>query len=139
MTQINPTCSLQGPSHGIHFLIFKKLSRDSVVTDSKGYNGFPQINILFNFSRINHRPLVIMNGCNKCCEINTGALDISTASSAPLKKWHYHRKNALQEMMSSYNRLLPIYGCLNQGIIIISIHDIYLLQSLFWKNTVNFK
>ena len=35
----------------------------------QGFNGFPQINILFNFSRINHISLVIMAGCNKCCEI----------------------------------------------------------------------
>ena len=25
-------------------------------------------------SRINHRPLVIMDGCNRCCEINTVSL-----------------------------------------------------------------
>ena len=42
-----------------------------MVTDSEGYNGFPQINIPFKFSRINHRPLVIMDGCSACCEINT--------------------------------------------------------------------
>ena len=37
----------------------------------QGYNGFPQINTVpFKFSRINHRPLVIIDICNKCCEIN---------------------------------------------------------------------
>ena len=40
----------------------------------QGYNGFPQIDVLFNFSRVNHRLLVIMDGCNKCCEINTVSL-----------------------------------------------------------------
>ena len=33
-----------------------------MVTDSQSYNGFPQIN---------HRPLVIMHGWGKRCEINT--------------------------------------------------------------------
>ena len=109
MTQINPTCSLQGPSHGIHFLIFKKLSRDSVVTDSKGYNGFPQINILFNFSRINHRPLVIMDGCSKCCEINTVSLTYGSLQVLPgnndsiIEKmdnwnWCHHITDFLQDM-----------------------------------------
>ena len=42
-----------------------------MVTDSEGYNGFPQINIPFKFFRINHRPLVIMDGCSVCYEINT--------------------------------------------------------------------
>ena len=37
----------------------------------QGYNGFPQINIPFKFSRINHRPLALMHDCKKCCEINT--------------------------------------------------------------------
>ena len=65
------------------FYFLKKISRDSVVTDSEGYNGFPQINIPFKFSRINHRPLVLMDGCSKCCEINTvpstcGSLQVLT-------------------------------------------------------------
>ena len=30
-----------------------------MVTDSESYNGFPQIN---------HRPLVIMDGCSKRCD-----------------------------------------------------------------------
>ena len=38
----------------------------------QGYNGFPQINkVPFKFSRIIHRPLAIMDVCNKYCEINT--------------------------------------------------------------------
>ena len=41
---------------------------------NQGYNSFPQINILFNFARINHIPLVIMDGHKKCCEINTMSL-----------------------------------------------------------------
>ena len=40
----------------------------------QGYSGFLPINVLFKFSRINHRPLVIMDGCNKCGEINTESL-----------------------------------------------------------------
>ena len=36
-----------------------------MVTDSKNYNGFPQIN---------QRPLVIMDGSCKHCEINTVSL-----------------------------------------------------------------
>ena len=56
------------------FDFLKKISRDSVITDSESYNGLPQINIPFKFSRINHGPLVIMDGCSKCCEINTVTL-----------------------------------------------------------------
>ena len=45
--------------------------------------------------------------------------------------------------MSSNNRLLSIYTCqyiyTNQGGIIISNYDIFLLQFLFCKNTVNLK
>ena len=47
------------------FEFLKKMSRYSMVTDSESYNGFPQIN---------HRPLVIMDGCGKRCEINTISL-----------------------------------------------------------------
>ena len=38
----------------------------------QGYSGFLPINIHFKFSRVNHRPLVIIDGCNKYSEINTG-------------------------------------------------------------------
>ena len=38
----------------------------------QGCNGFPQINtVSFKLSRVNHRLLVIMGGCNKRCEIKT--------------------------------------------------------------------
>ena len=60
----------------------------------QSYNGFPQRNILFKFSQINHRPLNIMNGYKKCCEINAVfftydslqvlSLEIMTLSQ---KKW----------------------------------------------------
>ena len=51
----------------------------------QGYNGFPQINTVpFNFSRMNHRLLVIMDGCDKCREINI-VIGIWIASSAPVK------------------------------------------------------
>ena len=36
-----------------------------MVTDSESYNGFPQVN---------HRPVVIMDGCSKRCEINAVSL-----------------------------------------------------------------
>ena len=111
------------------FDFFKKISRDSLVTDLEGYNGFPQINIPFKFSRINHRPLAIMDGCSKCCEINTVSL---TYGSLQVLPWNndFHRKNVWLEMMSSYNRLLSIYAAWNQGYIKIIIHDISLLQFL---------
>ena len=51
-------------------------ARDSLVTDSEGCNDLHQANILFKFSRINYRPLVIMDDCSKRCGINTYVLDI---------------------------------------------------------------
>ena len=52
------------------------LTQEGICWGAKqGYNGFLQINIPFSFSRINHRLLVIMDGCSKYCEINS-ALDI---------------------------------------------------------------
>ena len=65
------------------FDFFKKISRDSLVTDLEGYNGFPQINIPFKFSRINHRPLAIMDGCSKYCEINTVSLTYGSLQVLP--------------------------------------------------------
>ena len=49
----------------------------------QGYNGFLPINIPFKFSRINHRPVVIMGGCNKCCEINTESLTCGSFEVLP--------------------------------------------------------
>ena len=77
--------SFTGNSHEIHFLIIlKKISRDSVVTDSESYNGFPQINLPFKFSRINHRPPVIKDDCSNRCEINNVSLTKWITSSAPM-------------------------------------------------------
>ena len=145
-TQINPTCgtyvlqSLQGHAHGINFLFFfKKISIDSVVTDSEGYNGFHQVNIPFKFSRINHRPLVILDDCSKCCEINTVSLIYGSFQVLPWSndsiiekmdgwKWCHHITDFFQYMHAW-----------NQGCIKIVIYDISLLQFLFCKNTANFK
>ena len=57
----------------------------------QGNNDFPQINAPFKFSRINQRSFVTMDDCKECCEINS-VLNKWIASSAPLKKWHCHRK-----------------------------------------------
>ena len=48
-----------------------------------GYHSFPQTNTLFKFSRIKHRPLVIMDGYNKCCEINTVSLTFGSLPVLP--------------------------------------------------------
>ena len=50
-----------------HIVLWNK----QVPLKEPGYNGFPQINIPFSFSRINKRLLVIMDGCNKCYQINS--------------------------------------------------------------------
>ena len=121
------------------FLLFKKISRDSVVTDSEGYNGFPQINIPFKFSRINHRPLVLMDGCSKCCEINTvsstcGSLQVLTWNNDSIIekmdgwKWCHHITDFFQYMHAW-----------NQGCIKFIIYDISLLQFLFCKSATNLK
>ena len=120
-TQINPTCgtyvlqSARAFPLNPFFDFFKKISRDSVFTHLEVYNGFPQINILFKFSRINHRPLVIINGFNKCCEINTfslpyGSLQVLSWNNDS-EKWLYHRKMD-DWKWSSYNRLLLRYASL---------------------------
>ena len=145
-TQINPTCSkyvlqhLQGHAHGIHFLIsLKKTSIDLVVTDSESSNGFHQVNIPFKSSRINHRPLVIMDDCSKCCEINTvsltyGSLQVLPGNNDSITeemdgwKWCHHTTDSFQYMHAW-----------NQVCIKIVIYDISLLQFLFCKNTANFK
>ena len=77
------TKSARAFSYNPFFDFVKKISRDLVVTDSEGYNGFPQINIPFKFSRINHRLLVIMDGCSKCCDINTVSLTYGLPQALP--------------------------------------------------------
>ena len=110
-----------------------------MVTDSEGYNGFHQVNIPFKFSRINHRPLVIMDDCSKCCEINTVSLICGSLQVLPWNndsiiekmdgwKWCHHITDFFQYMHAW-----------NQGCIKIVIYDISLLQFLFCKNTVNFR
>ena len=81
-----------------------------MVTDSESYNGFPQIN---------HRPLVIMHGCSKRCEIDT-VLDIMDHFKCSHETMT-HRKNKWMEMMSPFTI------------------DITLIQFLFCKSTGNLK
>ena len=45
------------------------------------FNGFPQINIHFKF----YRPLVIMDSCNKCCEIKAVSLTYRSLQVFPWK------------------------------------------------------
>ena len=53
-------------------VLFKQMLLPLVLWNKKapikeqGYNGFPQINVSLKFFRINHTPLVIMDGCSKC-------------------------------------------------------------------------
>ena len=50
----------------------KRTKNEQKTFKEQGYNGFPQINkVPFKFSRINQRPLALMDVCNKCFEINT--------------------------------------------------------------------
>ena len=85
-----------------------------MVTDSKGYNAFPQINIPFSFSRINHRPLVMWDCCIKCCEIKTvsltyGSLQVVPWNNDPIIekiddwKWCHH----ITDSFSRYACLKP--------------------------------
>ena len=80
----------------------------------QGYNGFLQINtILFNFFRVSHRPLVIMNVCNKCCKINTVSSTFELLQVLPWNNEIFIEKNGCLEMMSSCdNKLLFLYACL---------------------------
>ena len=59
----------------------------------QGHNGFPQTNISFNFSQINHRRLVIMDGCSKCCKINTVFLTCGLAQVFP-----YNNETVIEKM-----------------------------------------
>ena len=100
------------PMESIFLFFLKKISRDSAVTDSEGYNGFPQINIPFKFSRINHSPLLIMDGCSKCYEINTVSLTYESLQVLPWNidsiigkmdgcKWCHHMMVPLTCMAAS--------------------------------------
>ena len=74
-----------------------------------------------------------MDGCNKCCEINTMSLTYGSLQVFPWKndtiiekmdgrKWCRHITDFFQYMYAW-----------NQGGIIISVYDISLLQFLFWS------
>ena len=49
----------------------------------QGHNSFPQINIPFKFSRIKHKFLVIIDDCNKYCEIYTVPLAYGSLQLLP--------------------------------------------------------
>ena len=63
----------QFSGHNLNSAFQTKINAASSVASLKeqGGNGFRQINMSFNFCQINHRPLAIMDGFNKCCEIKT--------------------------------------------------------------------
>ena len=58
-------------------VLYKKILLQPVLWNKRaplkeqGYNGFPEINIPFNFFQINLGLLPIMIGCKESCEINT--------------------------------------------------------------------
>ena len=59
------------------------------------------------------------------------------AYSAPVKYWHYHRKNGWLQLLSSNNKaILQYIHAWNQGVIVSS-NYISLLQFLFYENAVN--
>ena len=59
----------------------------------QGHNGFPPINIPFNFSQMNHRLLVIMDGCSKCFKINTVSLTYGLSQVFP-----YNNETVVEKM-----------------------------------------
>ena len=63
----------------------------------QGYNGFPEISIPFMFSRIIHRPLVVVDGCNKCCKIKTVSLTYGS-----LQRYPSNNDTTIEEM-NGYN------------------------------------
>ena len=80
-----------------------------------------------------------MDGCYKCCEINTVSL---TYGSLQLLQWN---NDTTREKMDGCNRWRQITDFIqyihswNQGGIIISNYDISLLQLLFCKDILNLK
>ena len=91
----------------------------------QGHNGFPQINIPFNFSQINHRLLVIMDRCSKCCKISTVSFTCGLSQVFPC-----NNETVIEKM--------HVWKChhitWNLGGIIFSI-SISVLQFLPWQNT----
>ena len=91
------------------------------------------------FPWINHRSLVIMDDCKKCCEINTVSL---TYGSFCVLLWN---NDITMEKKDGCNCCHQITGSFqyihawNQGSITIINYDISLLQFLFCKNLVNLK
>ena len=120
-------------------LLQQVLWNKKVSLKEQGHKFFPEINILYNFSRIHHRSLVIMDVYNKCCETNTVPLTYRSLQALPSKN------NTVIEKMDDRKWCRHITGFFqymhawNQGGIIISTYDFSLLQFLFWKNTVNSK
>ena len=115
---------------------FLKISRDSLVTASKGYHGFSQINKPFKFSWINHKSLVTMDGFSKCCEIKTGFL---TYESLQMLPWNNDfiiekmvgRKWCRHITVTSFNICMPETKDVSKLL--------SLLKILFCKTTVNLK
>ena len=90
------------------------------------------------FSRINHRPLIIMDGFKKCCKINTVSLTCGFLEVRPWNNDTIMEKMAGWEWCCHETNFFQYMHAWNQGGIII-IFIISLLQFLFWKNTVNLK
>ena len=122
-----------------NIILFKKKLLQPVLCNKQaplkeqGYNGFPEMNVPFKFSRINHRPLVIMDGCNNCCEIKTVSV---TYWSLEVLPWNNDTTRGKIDGWNWCHRItLPsIYTCLKPRS-----YDISFLQFLVCKNTVNLK
>ena len=109
-----------------------------ITLKEKGYNGFPQISIFFNFSWINHRPLFIMDGCNKCCGTNRVS---PTQGSLKMLPWNndtiIEKVNVWKWCQDVTDFFQYMHAWSRGGVS--SIFNISLLQFLFCKNTVSLK
>ena len=109
-----------------------------ITLKEKGYNGFPQISIFFNFSWINHRPLFIMDGCNKSFGINRVS---SAYGSLKVLPWN---NDIIKEKMDVWKWCRDVtdffqYMRTRSQSSMSSIYNISLLEFLFCKNTVSLK
>ena len=86
-------------------------------------------------TRINHKPLVIMDGCKKCCEINTVSLTCGFLQVLPWNNDTIIEKMDGWKWCRDETNVFQYVHAWNQGVIIIVV-SICLLQFLFWQKKI---
>ena len=91
------------------------------------------ITVLSRFSRINHRPFVVLDDWSKCCEIKPSHLAYGLLQVLSWNNDSIIEKKGWQQLIFQY------IHAWNQRRITVRNYDISLLQLMFCKNTVDLK